>query len=123
MCTQVNTHKHTLANTNTCTYLAPKSMHMHARHTHAHTQTCTRKHASVHMHMDANTTQAHRTSAQAPCTFFSLAMITAHSFMQQTYVEPFSGPGLWVGPAHPAKRTRGPSLTFWELTVHAERRQ
>lgn len=31
-----------------------------------------------------------------------------HSFMQQTYVEPFSVPGQAVGTAHPAKRTHSP---------------
>ena len=40
-----------------------------------------------------------------------------HSFMQQTYVEPFSVPGQGVGTAHPAKRTHGFSLPFLELTV------
>ena len=44
-----------------------------------------------------------------------------HSFMQQTYVEPFSVPGQWVGTAHPAKRTHGFSLPFSELTVRLRR--
>lgn len=43
--------------------------------------------------------------------------------MQQTYVEPFLVPGQGVDTARPAKRTRSPSLTSWELTAWAERRQ
>lgn len=125
------TQVHTLAYKNSCAHAAPKSMH-----TRVSTALCRRTHNHVLMHMCAHAHECptpasahtcahahghehnnvHRTPKHTIRTFLSSYRVV-HSFMQQTYVEPFLVPGQGVGTAHPAERTRSLSSTSWELTA------